>query len=432
MSPMDFPAQLRHAAALALEHPNRMTAVLDWYERLAREHAGRQEPTARLRLGQVRLQQGNLLAQVGVPAATAAALDCYALAVDALQPLADSNETALAELAAAHANAAQALQGTAPGRLGEAARRAWMAVETFLRLPWRIDARYAHNLAAACVNLADIEALLDRTAAATEALDTALRACDALADLRDPRHPLLAAQVWLERGNLLVDSADNGEPQACLSRAEDLLRRAAESPARNLLLATVLANAANLHLRPDAPQEPGQAAHHAREALVLLERVPDQSACAELAVKAAWALCRAIGGSGEADHTGHVSMLAEISDTVDTALDAVARWHARGVPTQPNLIAGLFRCAADACWQLDPQFLPEFIGDALAKFPPGTGMGERLADEARAAFDRCIHHLETTHWVLDGSDESAALLDSLEYLHTQRAQLGAPVPTRAP
>jgi tetratricopeptide (TPR) repeat protein len=367
------------------------------------------------------MNRGNLYGMKRSAEGLQQALECYERAMRAMRKIVDAERTddIKADLGALLAN-----QGHAYLRLG--GQQQWEkavdcyqnSVAIFDQLPWRNHKRFHHHLIGGWYNLGNA---LQMAANAHE--DTVRCYENALALAQDFQpdelgHFLLLAGIWLNYGNTIGRTEEDVALEKALRCYDNAIRLFQHLPLQpgqphGYELASALANRANiLSLEGKEWSDPNLALQVAQQALdIVKEREETDLYLAEISLKARRARCQAYGlllpvKDELADERYHSA-----SDEVDRALELIFLWEQRKVPAFRDLAVRLFHFGSHLYRIRQPQFLAEFVEEAL------NGIADpRLLAAAKSVVSDALTDLKERQTVVIGTQATETLLSIVREL----------------
>ncbi len=338
--------------------------------------------------------------------------------------------------------------GQEPEDLREALRCFDEAVAARSALPLDEKIDYRWGLSAAWMNRADTLARLgDGETEGRSFQQESLRSFDeAVSHLRQlplDRSPSFRSRLgvaWMNRGLVALRGQEMDAPTLqdalrCFDEASSVLRASntPDHPEHARTLACVLMNQGTAQLSCDPPQA-AAAAQSARECLALIAGVEENDPMiADLGLRARISFCRATGWlldhAGENGSDAGANSGESFDDRIDAATDTVEEglalerhWEQRGLKAYRPLASELFLFGARAYRLRQPQFLAEYLLEALdpERSPGAPADSREMHDIAVEEITQALVASQQKGFSNFGDgkfDQSLEILDDLRAAH---------------
>jgi tetratricopeptide (TPR) repeat protein len=360
------------------------------------------------------------------------AVRCHRRAVELLGELPDENPSYLADLGAAWVNLGCALQlGPSHESLAEALDAFDRAVDLLGRLPFESNSRYRHNLAAAWMNRADAFSQIGTATGHARALQAYGRAIEIAGELpldEKPSFRVLLASCWINMGSLQQRLLRIPEAVRAYDGALGALGRLPASGHRlaSHHAATAWTNRGEALLSATTPQGARQAVESARLALTHVEgRDLDGPVDAKLSLRALRVMARGLEYLLRTDCIRGAGAVAELTDVAERGLDLAFGGHEGDPQFFDPFIVWFFSFASRVYGQHQPQFLAEFLDEALHRWgssgEPKVGLELlAIAGQARSA---ALEGLGRNRLFLSGTRQTELILRTVDELRSAEFQL---------
>jgi tetratricopeptide (TPR) repeat protein len=356
---------------------------------------------------------------------------CHHRAVELLGELPlDGDPAYLADLGAAWVNLGCALQvGPTRASLGEALDAFDRAVELLSGLPFQSNSRFRHNLAAAWMNRADAFALVDTETSRSRALQAYARAIEVAGELpldEKPSFRILLGSCWINLGNL--HQRLSRIPEA-VHAYEGAVAALGGLPASGHRLAchhaaTAWANRGEALLSSTTSEACREAVESARMALAQVEgRDLEAPVDAKLSLRALRVLARGLEflARGSAISTERAGIL---TDVAERGLGLAFCGRRRDPAFFDPFVVWFFSFGSRIYGRYQPQFLSEYIAEALGRFDSGAGceMAAELRAIARMAAGGALEGLGRSRLLVEGTPQTTLLLNTVRELRAIESQ----------
>jgi tetratricopeptide (TPR) repeat protein len=362
----------------------------------------------------------------GGPGDWIASVKCNRRAVELLGGLPLAEDTSyLADLGAAWVNLGCALQADpSKGSLDEALDAFDRAIELLEQLPFEANSRFRHNLSAAWMNRADAFVQIGTATSLARALQAYGRAIEIARELplgEKPSFRVLLASCWINRGNLHQRLQDfSGAVRAydgALAAIGNLPRSGHRLACHHAATATTNRGEA---LLSDSPIENAQkAVESARIALEQIDgRDLDGLADAKLCLRALRVMARGFEAQMHGCNGQGADKVAALTDVAERGMDIALRSRAAAPDVFDPFVIWFFSFGSRAYGRHQPQFLAEYLEDALGRLEPHAcpALATELRALARQAVSGALEGLGRNRLLVAGARQTELLMGTVRGL----------------
>ncbi len=357
-----------------------------------------------------------------------ASVDCHLRAVELLGglPVAE-NADYLADLGAAWVNLGCALQAD-PTResLARALEAFDRGVDLLGRLPFEGNPRFRHNLAAAWMNRADAFAQIDTPTSRSGALQAYGRAIEVAGELpldEKPSFRVLLASCWINLGNLRQRM---GDFRGAVHSYDGALAAIGSLPRSGHRLArhhaaTAWTNRGEALLSESSADGARESVESARTALAQLGgRDMGGAADAKLALRALRVMARGLEAQLRAADSRGPLEIAALTDVAERGMSLAFANRGAAPDVFDPFVLWFFSFGSRAYGHYQPQFLAEYIGEALQRLDPDASgeLAIGLRAVALKAAAGALEALSRNRLLVHGTRQTELLMRAVRDLRT--------------